>query len=274
MSTLPTSAAPAAAPAPVSFVNWPYPAFCAHRGAGRLAPENTVAALRVGASFGYRMFEVDAKLSGDGVAVLMHDATLERTTDGHGRVSGLGFAALARLDAGSWHSSAFAGEAIPTLEHAARWTLAADAMLNVEIKPTPGFERETGAAIALDALAAWREASIPPLLSSFSEVALEAAREVAPALPRALLFGDLPADWLARCATLACVALDARHDALSPRVIAQAHDASLRVLAYTVNDASRARRLFDWGLDLLITDAVDRIGGRAGQHPGTPSAPT
>ncbi|HEY0878917.1 MAG TPA: glycerophosphodiester phosphodiesterase [Zeimonas sp.] len=244
----------------VSFSDWPYPAFVAHRGAGRLAPENTLAALRAGHSFGYRMFEVDAKLSGDGVALLMHDATLDRTTDGRGRVDALPFPALARLDAGSWHSPEFAGEGIPTLERVARWVLANDAMLNIEIKPSPGRERETGAAVALDAREAWREAAVPPLLSSFSPLALVAAQEAVPELPRALLFDELPDDWLERCRALGCVALDAHHSVLDAGRIAQAHGAALRVLAYTVNDAERACALFDAGLDVLITDAIDRIG--------------
>jgi glycerophosphoryl diester phosphodiesterase len=241
------------------FSDWPYPALVAHRGAGQLAPENTLAALRLGRSFGYRMFEIDAKLSGDGVALLMHDATLDRTTDGRGRVDAHPYAALARLDAGSWHSPEFAGEGIPTLERVARWVLANDVMLNIEIKPSPGRERETGAAVALDARHAWRDAALPPLLSSFSPLALAAAGETAPELPRALLLDDLPEDWLERCTALGCVALDARHCALDAARIAQAHDASLRVLAYTVNDAARADALFAAGLDGLITDAVDRI---------------
>lgn len=243
----------------VSFSDWPYPVFVAHRGAGRLAPENTLAALRVGHSFGYRMFEIDAKLSGDGVALLMHDATLERTTDGRGRVDAYPFAALARLDAGAWHSAQYAGEGIPTLDRVAHWILANHAMLNIEIKPSPGLERKTGAAIAREASKAWRDAAVAPLLSSFSTVALAAAREVAPELPRALLFDELPADWLDRCRALGCVALDAHHPTLGRKLIEQAHRASLRVLAYTVNDEARADELLDAGLDVLITDAVDRI---------------
>jgi len=251
--------APPRACACVSFSDWPYPAFVAHRGAGVLAPENTLAALRIGHAFGYRMFEIDVKLSGDGVALLMHDATLDRTTGGSGRVDSQPFDALARLDAGSWHSAGFAGEGIPTLERVARWVLANDAMLNIEIKPTPGRERESGAAVALDARAAWRDGGVPPLLSSFSPVALAAAREVAPELPRALLLSELPADWLERCASLGCVALDARHSLLDAAVIERAHDASMRVLAWTVNDAARVDELFAVGLDAVITDAVDRI---------------
>ena len=244
---------------PVTFSNWPYPRLCAHRGAGKLAPENTLAAMRVGAAHGYRMFEFDVKLSGDGVLVLMHDATLERTTDGTGRVAGRSFGELARLDAGSWHSAAYAGESIPTLGQVARWLLRNAHRANIEIKPCPGREAETGAAAALEARQLWRGTSVPPVLSSFSVAALEAARQAAPELPRALLFGELPQDWLQRCRALGCVALDAEQSTLSQSVIAAAHDAGLRVIAYTVDDPARADELSGWGLDTLITDAVDLI---------------
>lgn len=243
----------------VSFANWPYPRVAAHRGAGRLAPENTLAAMRLGASFGFGMFEFDVKLSGDGVLVLMHDATLDRTTDGTGRVAGRTFAELARLDAGGWHSAAYAGEPVPAFAQVARWLLRNGHRANVEIKPCPGREAETGAAVALEAQRLWHGLAVPPILSSFSETALEAARRAAPGLPRALLFGQLPGDWLARCDALGCVALDAQEATLSAPVVAAAHRAGLRVITYTVNDPARARQLFDWGLDTLITDAVDRI---------------
>lgn len=239
--------------------HWPYPRHIAHRGAGKLAPENTLAAFRHGASFGYRMFEFDVKLSGDGKAVLMHDATLDRTSSGRGRVDALTLGELAQLDAGSWHGAAFAGEPIPTLAAVARYTQANGFLVNIEIKPVPGAETHTGAAVALDALSLWQGATVPPLLSSFSEAALEAARLAAPGLPRALLLDKLPADWLDRLRRLDCVALDANHRELDARVIADAHAAGFKVLSYTVNDPARAQDLLAWGLDGLITDAVDVI---------------
>ena len=104
--------------------HWPYPRWIAHRGAGKLAPENTLAAFRLGAAHGYRMFECDAKLCADGVVFLMHDATLERTTNGRGIGGELPWQALSQLDAGGWHSRAFAGEPLPTLEALARFCLA------------------------------------------------------------------------------------------------------------------------------------------------------
>src|SRR5690606_489025 len=118
------------------------------------------------ASHSYRMFECDAKLSADGVVFLMHDATLDRTTNGHGIGGQQAWGALSQLDAGGWHSRAFAGEPLPTLENLARFCLANDLLLNIEIKPTPGTERETGEVVAREAARLWQGAAVPPLLTS------------------------------------------------------------------------------------------------------------
>lgn len=238
---------------------WPYPRTIAHRGAGKLAPENTLAAFRLGASFGYSAFEFDVKLSADGKSFLLHDDTLDRTTSGRGRADALTFGELAQLDAGTWHSPAFAGEPLPSLASILRFLKANDFAANVEIKPTPGREWETGAAVAIDVKQLWQGQGPLPILSSFSETALEAARRAVPELPRALLVDVLPGDWLERLHRLGCVALDSNHRELTEKVIAAAHTAGYRVLCYTVNDPERAQTLFDWGIDSIITDAVDRI---------------
>jgi glycerophosphoryl diester phosphodiesterase len=241
---------------------WPYPRLCAHRGAGKRAPENTLASFRHGFSFGYRMIECDAKLSADGVAFLLHDATLERTTNGQGRADALDWRELSRLDAGSWHSPAFAGEPIPTLAAVARWCHPNAVMLNIEIKPTPGRERETGAAVALDAQALWRDDDVKPLLSSFSEIALDAARDAAPELPRAWLSETLPDDWCDRPSRLGCVAVDLKHTLITEALVAQARQAGLRVATWTANDPARVADLLRWGVDCVITDAVDVVEPR------------
>ena len=101
---------------------WPYPQLVAHRGGGRLAPENTLAAMRIGASFGYKMVEFDAKLSQDQIAILLHDTNLERTTNGQGNAADYPYSALAQLDAGVWFNATFQGESIPTLEAVAQYT--------------------------------------------------------------------------------------------------------------------------------------------------------
>jgi glycerophosphoryl diester phosphodiesterase len=239
--------------------DWPYPRLVAHRGAGKLAPENTLTAMRVGHAHGYRMVEFDVKLAADGVAFLLHDATLERTTGGRGRADALSWGELSRLDAGAWHSAEYAGEPLPTLAAVARWARAHTVACNIEIKPTPGRERETGAAVAIDAATLWRDAEVPPLLSSFSEEALAAARQAVPTLPRALLMDRLAADWQDRLAHLGCVALDTNHKLLSAEIVAVARAAGYRVLCYTPNDAERIATLAGWGVDGLITDAVDHI---------------
>ncbi|MGH8849572.1 MAG: glycerophosphodiester phosphodiesterase [Casimicrobiaceae bacterium] len=238
---------------------WPYPRYIAHRGAGKLAPENTLAAMRVGHAHGYRMVEFDVKLSGDGVPFLLHDDTLDRTTDGRGRADAHTWAELAKLDAGSWHSPPYAGEPLPTLGAIARWAIAGGVACNIEIKPSPGRERATGAAVALDARSLWRGAAIAPLLSSFSEEALAAALAAASELPRALLVEQVPADWPRRVSALQCVALDTDFRELDAGLVATAHEAGCRLLCYTPNDPARVEELLRWGVDGIITDAIDTI---------------
>jgi len=252
-------------PPPVSARPWPYPFWIAHRGAGKLAPENTLAAFRLGAQHGYRMFECDAKLSADGVPFLMHDATLTRTTNACVRLpvdaSAIGgehvWSALSQLDAGGWHSRAYAGEPLPTLDNAARFCLANGYALNIEIKPTPGIERHTGEVVAAQAARLWQGADLPPFLTSFSPEALQGARDAAPTLPRGLLLDTLRAGWLESARALDCVAVVCNHALWDSASVAQAQAAGLRVLSYTVNDESAVQRLVALGTDGIITDRVD-----------------
>jgi glycerophosphoryl diester phosphodiesterase len=238
---------------------WPYPRLVAHRGAGKLAPENTLTAMRVGHAHGYQMVEFDVKLAADNVSFLLHDATLERTTSGRGRADALLWRELSRLDAGGWHSAQYAGEPLPTLASIARWARAHGIACNVEIKPTPGRERETGAAVALDSNALWRDTEVPPLLTSFSEDALAAARDAVPELPRALLLDTLPPDWPDRLERLGCVGLNVCHTALSPAEVRAARAAGYRVACYTPNDPVRVAELAGWGVDCIVTDAIGEI---------------
>jgi glycerophosphoryl diester phosphodiesterase len=238
---------------------WPYPLWIAHRGAGKLAPENTLAAFRLGASHGYRAFECDVKLSADGVPFLLHDATLQRTTSATGLASERPWSALSRLDAGRWHSHKFAGEPVPSLDTIARYCILNGFALNIEIKPTPGHNEETGRVVAQHAAALWADEALKPLLSSFQPDALAAARAAVPSLPRALLLDTLREGWLPEAQGLGCVAIVANCRALDATVIAQTHDSGLRVASYTVNEPDEAQRLRGAGIDGLITDAVDRF---------------
>ncbi len=244
---------------------WPYPFWIAHRGAGKLAPENTLAAFRLGAQYGYRMFECDVKLSADGVPFLMHDATLTRTTNAAMRLGPTAsttggnhaWGVLSQLDAGSWHSRAYAGEPLPTFETLARWCRVNGHFMDVEIKPTPGQDRGTGEAVARAAQDHWRNAAVPPLLTSFRPEALAAAQATAPELPRGLLLDTLVDGWMDLARRLQCVAVVCNYALWNRDIVAMVHDAGMRALSYTVNDESVAAHLMALGTDGIVTDRVD-----------------
>jgi glycerophosphoryl diester phosphodiesterase len=236
------------------------PLWVAHRGAGRLAPENTLAAFRLGAAHGYRAFECDVKLSADGVPFLLHDATLERTTSGRGVAGELDWSALSRIDAGTWHSRAYAGEPLPSLQALAAYLHANAFALDLEIKPTPGTDHHTGQVVGREAARLWAGADAPPLLfSSFRPEALAGARESAPHIPRALLLDTLWPSWLDVAQQLGCSAVITNYNVMSAQALGQIHGAAMRGLVYTVNDPAPAAWLQSIGIDGIITDAVDRF---------------
>lgn len=237
-----------------SLNEWRYPFWIGHRGAGKEAPENTLAAFRHGWAVGFRMFECDVKLSADGVPYLLHDARLDRTTSGHGLVAKSTWPELAQLDAGSWHSAAYSGEPLARLDELAAWCIQQGAMLNIEIKPVPGDEVETGAAVAEAVRALWAHCAIKPLLSSFQPKALEAAQLAAPELPRALLLDCTWEGWINTADHLQCVALVCHYPLIEPPLIQTARMNGWRMLAYTVNDEAESRRLQALNVDGLITD--------------------
>ena len=188
---------------------WRYPAtVLAHRGGGTLAPENTMAGLLDGMARGFRAIEYDVMLARDGVPVVMHDPYLGRTVAGSGNVFDYDALELAAMDAGGWFSRPFEGEPVPLFAEFAQYCKAHGVWMNIEIKPAPGHDIETGAVVAriaasmfADEIAAGRWERVP-LLSSFSHDALASARELAPRLPRAYLMSELPPDW-ERCARAA-----------------------------------------------------------------------
>jgi glycerophosphoryl diester phosphodiesterase len=254
------------------FRPWPWPRILAHRGGGALAPENTLAAIRHGCAMGFRGIEIDARLTRDGVPVVIHDRTLERTTDGHGAVAEATVDEIARLDAGRWFGPQFAGEPVPTLAATAAHCRIHGIWINLEIKRAPGNVARVGEIVARSTAQLYGDLLRPggdrgecvvpqvPLLSSFGRDALLAARVAAPDLPRALLVDDVPANWRAELETLGCVSLHADHEMLTPELARAVKDAGYWLFCYTVNDPVRAREIFGWGVDALCTDRIDLIG--------------
>lgn len=219
-----------------------------------MAPENTVAGLRLAARLGCRGVEFDVMLSRDGVPVLIHDETLERTTSGCGEVAATDLAALRRLDAGLCHAPAFRNERIPLLADALTECDKLGLWANVEIKPAAGHDEETGAVVGAMLARLWGGHGV---VSSFSETSLAAARKAMPERDFALLVDAVPADWRDRLARQGCVALHCRAGAVDPGRIAELAAAGVALACYTVNRREEADRLFAAGVSAVFTDRPD-----------------
>lgn len=234
---------------------WRFPRLIAHRGGGDRAPENTLAGLAAAAAAGFQAVEFDVMLSADSVPVLIHDETLARTTNGHGRVCATPAEELAGLDAGSWFAPTFAGEPLPTLAAAIAACQRLGLWANIEIKPAAGYEELTGTVVAKQVQALW-QGVMPPLLSSFSEAALLAARAEAPTLPRAVLLESLAQDWQHRPRIVDAVAVHCAARSLDAAAVEAIHAGQYGLATYTVNDLETARYLYDCGVDAIFTDRL------------------
>ncbi|HEX5126035.1 MAG TPA: glycerophosphodiester phosphodiesterase [Rhodocyclaceae bacterium] len=242
-----------------TLADWPYPKVMAHRCGGALGPENTLVGLDMCVMAGCGGVEFDVMLSADGMPFVIHDETLERTTNGSGRVCDMNAASLMQLDAGAKHHRAFAGEPLPRFSEVIARCHVLNLAANIEIKPAEGFDVDTGEATARFAAIGWRDAKVPPLLSSFSEIALNAAAQVAPQLPRGVLVDRVPVDWEARCERLGAVSLHTNGRYLDGATARAIKAAGYRLAVYTENDPEQAHRMFAWGVDTIFTDRPDRV---------------
>jgi len=253
------TAAAARRPRPVDGL----PRLIGHRGAADLAAENTEAGFRKAAALGARWVEFDVHLSADGVPVVIHDDTVDRTTDGKGAVAAFTLADLKRLDAGSWFGGTFKGERIPTLEETIALLDELELGAVVEIKPSPGREAATAEATVTMLAKRWPAHLPAPMVSSFQRSALVRAQETVPGIARALTVGALPADWRQAADRLGVSAIHADHRHLDRATVAMIGQAGLPLFAYTVNDAARAAELYRWGVLALFTNRPDLLAAAA-----------
>lgn len=199
-------------------------------------------------------------LSADGSPWLIHDETLERTTNGRGRVCDTPDAVLRTLVLRSVSDGDLTDEPIPSLEAAAACCLQLGLLANVEIKPVQGFETWTGEVVARRIMDLWQGAPLP-LVSSFSEEALVVARQRAMALPIGHLFDEIPEDWQVRLAALGGFSLHCSATLLGDAVLAQAHSAGVPVLCFTVNERAAAEALLRRGVSSVFSDRIDQFAG-------------
>jgi glycerophosphoryl diester phosphodiesterase len=231
----------------------------AHRGASSVAPANTLSAFEKAAALGADGIEFDVHLSADGVPVVIHDATVDASTDGSGPVASLTLAQLKRLDAGAYFSPQFAGETLPTLEEVLA-AFGSRLLLNVELKSVS--LRDNGLEQVVLAQIAQHDLSEQVLISSFNPFALRRVKRLAPHILTGLLYApDLPLPL--RRAWLACIAPhEARHPAytmVNAQYVAWARRRGYRVHPWTVDDADEMARLIDLGVDAIITNRPDLL---------------
>jgi glycerophosphoryl diester phosphodiesterase len=225
-----------------------------HRGVAACAPENTLAGLRKAKELDCRWVEFDVRLTADGHLILLHDERLERTTNGRGKVALLPLAAVRRYDAGRRFSAAFEGERVPTLAEAVTLLGELGIGANIELKAARGREAETGATAAALLCRLWPSQLPPPLVSSFLPDALAAMQSRAPRIARGILFRVVPPNWRVLAEKLGCATIHVDHRRLFPALVAEIREAEYPLLAYTVNDDARARKLFAWGVTSVFSD--------------------
>ncbi len=216
----------------------------AHRGDSLHAPQNTLAAFALAAEHGAQGIELDVQLSSDGRLVVIHDETVDATTDGQGEVAKMTLAQLKQLDAGGWFSREFAGERIPTLDEV--FAVVGDKLLiNVEIKASaPGIESAVADCIHRHAM----DSRI--LVSSFDRAVLSRCRGVM-TLPLAYLHGS---PEIATIDDMPTEALHPWHELVDAGYMRRAREMGCHVNTWTVNDPARACELKLLGVNAIITD--------------------
>lgn len=227
------------------------PVNCGHRGSSAEAPENTMASFRRAVSQGARMVELDVRLSLDGYPVVFHDDTLERTTNGHGKLEETTLAALRTLDAGSWFDETFAGEGLVTLQEVLDFASSAGIGLDIEMK----FQKRTSWYALCDAVGSLLEKTgwSNGFVSSFHHRALHYFKTRFPRIEVARLYHsrapferNLRFDLVPQVAVL-------RH-LVVPSLVKRVHRLGGRIHVWTVDDPDEMRRFIRMGVDTIVTN--------------------
>lgn len=254
--------------------------FYAHRGLNRIAPENTIAAFRAAADRGVRWIEADVDVIADGTPIVIHDSTLDRTTNAAGSYYDLSRADVAKIDAGAWFGPEFAGERLPLLADLVDFMNETGMNANIEIKANEAGKAMTLRLVdaVIDELERLRP-GIEVLISSFSQLILQLMRDRAPKLPRACLYeGRVGDDWRSVLEILECTCVHpedwhAQPDGglagagggLTREQVQAFRAAGYGVNVWTVNDRARAEELFSWGATGIFTDVADVFVGHGPQ---------
>ena len=225
------------------------------------APENTLGSFAMAIEMGADMVECDVLLTRDGVPVVIHDATLDRTTDGSGAVVGATLEEIKRLDAGRWFDARFAGERVPTLTELLDLARGRCTVM-IEVKGAGDPVVASAVAAAVRAVRMEREV----VVISFDPVALQETKRRAPSISTGLAFGDSAVDPVADAAALGADGLSAIWKSVTPDLMARARAAGLWVEAWTVDDPTEMRRLAALGVAGITTNRPDRLRSALSQQ--------
>jgi glycerophosphoryl diester phosphodiesterase len=237
------------------------PPVIAHRGVGALAPENTLASIRMAKEQGAHWVEFDVKITYDGVPILMHDEKLERTTDGCGLVSEVSWEEMQRFDAGRRFDSKFEGERIPLLADALKVVLENDLSALIEIKPCPGRAKATTMVAMIEIAKIWPEQDVFPVISSFDMDSLEVAAQLEPPWPRCVLMREWEEDWRRKLAQVDACAISFKQEHLTEERVKEISNTGVSLLAYSVDNADKAKELLAWGVSAVYSCAPRTILG-------------
>jgi glycerophosphoryl diester phosphodiesterase len=231
------------------------PWIIAHRGASGHAPENTMVAFRRAVELGARFIETDLHMTRDARFVAIHDATVERTTNGRGAIRDLTLAQIAELDAGKWFDRTFMGERVPTLEQILAFGREADVVLYLEIK----YEVAWNLHHSLVAELTSKGDAARVVLLSFDPSTLDGLRQFDRALMTGLLVEEVNPDSVKLAIGVGARQFCPRADLVTAELIAEAHAADLQVATWTANKPDQMRRVVNAGVDGVMTDFPDRL---------------
>lgn len=229
----------------------------AHRGASAVAPENTLIAVEIAAKLGARWVETDVRLTSDGGLVMIHDATLDRTTSGHGRVISTTTQEICQSDAGSWFSNEYSNEQVPDLRSYLQCVLDCGMSLQLELKENSGREEELVAAVVAELQTTWPISDKGLFVSGFSERITRLCADALPEVPRALATEFLPEDPAKRLVDARCQILHVQADVTDPRALLRHPEIEFGVA--TINDPEIAERFLNAGCTSILSDHVDLL---------------
>ena len=226
----------------------------AHRGASVHAPENTLTAVRMAKDMGARWIETDVRLTADGALVMVHDETLDRTTNGGGPVLMATLDGLRSLDAGSWFSPEFAGETVPTLREFIAFIRTEGLNLQLELKQAFGLEEQLVRQVRDALVETWPFGERDLFLSGFSERCMRLAAEVLPQVPRCLAVTVTPEDPALRLSETGCQIMLLQNDYLDDAALERLDRSGIEFAVATINDRQRAERLLGGGAQSVLSD--------------------